>query len=188
MPLMPKNQTVFSVSRNNKFVSKYAGLKDNSSPTKTINFFKHVDIKANDILQDDTTKVKYLVKDIKISQKAGARYGKASTNNFWVTVQIVDSYITATQNPVNITATNSVVSVNSQNVSGTISVNDIEKLTKQCEEEDRAMAEEIIALLKELVEKPKPLKRGMLSKFGDFLAKYTPIATGIGQLLLSFLV
>ncbi len=187
MALIPKNQTVFSVSRNNKFVSKYSGAKDSFSPTKTISFFENVDIIANDILQDDKTKVKYRVQDIKTYGKLGAGHNK-STKAVLVKVQIVNSTINLPQNPVNITATNSVVSVNSQNVSGKISVNDIENLTKQCEEEDQATAEEIIALLKELVETKKPLKRGMLSKFGDFLAKYTPVATGIGQLLLTFLI
>ncbi len=188
MALIPRNTTEFSVLRNNNLVSKYSGLKDNSSPTKIIRFFNHVDIKANDILQDDATNVKYLVQDIKAFHKMGAGYGNSSPKNVVVSVKIVNSTINIPQNPLNITATNSIIAVNSQNVSGSINVTDIENLTQNCDEEDREIAKELIATLKELVNAQKPLKRGALSKFGDFLTKYTPVATGVAQLLLSIFV
>lgn len=188
MSLIPKNTTPFSVLRNNNIVSKCAGIKDRYSRTKTIKFFNRVDIKANDILQDDTTNVKYLVQDIKAFHQIGTGYGASSPQNIVVSVKIVNSTINVPQNPLNITATNSIISVNSQNVSGTINVTDIEKLTQQCKEEDQEIAKELIAALNELINNKKPVKRGALSKFGDFLAKYTPIATSVAQLLLSIFI
>lgn len=68
-----------------------------------------------------------------------------------------------------------------------IEIVEIDKIIQYCQPQDLALVQELIATLKEMQASNKPIQRNIFSKFEDVFVKYAPIATSVGQLLISML-
>ena len=67
------------------------------------------------------------------------------------------------------------------------SIRDLEKLKPILSIEDGEILDKIIQKLSELENNTYPIKKGVLSSFSDFLAKYPVISNIIGQILIEWL-
>lgn len=175
--------TIFSVQRNGEKISEFLAKKINQCGKTIIDCIDTPDVLVGDDVFEESTHALYKVIDI-IRQEDPAKY--FLTNHYKFFHLYVENKDERKPQRTTITATNSVININSS-INAPITISSLQQQIEGCSPEDKAIGYELIAILKEIQQSKKPIKRNALQKFGDFLAKYSPIAIGIGQILVQVL-
>lgn len=179
-----KGGTMFSVLRNGNKLGSYLGKKVIQQGKTFINFLDVPNVVFGDTIFEEKTQVRYKVIDIQ-SERDSAKYFLPNPYRFFhVFVEILSE--TQPSN-YNINANNgSVVTINST-VTAPITISHLQNQIDNCNPIDKETALELIEVLKGIEQSQQPIKKGILQKFGDFFAKYTPIALNVGQFLIQLL-
>lgn len=175
--------TMFSVQRSGVDVSKFLARKINQNGKTIIDCIDIPDVLVGDTVFEVSTHASYKVIDIIFKDDSKKSFSKNHYEFFHLLVENLAETVT---NGTTITATNSVVALNS-NINAPITISSLQQQIESCLPEDKSLGHELIAALKEIELSKKPIKRNALQKFGDFLVKYSPIAIGVGQILVQLL-
>lgn len=181
------NAINFTVIRNGETIGSFLGNKVDKNNRKAIDFIHLVNVRVGDILIEEDTETRYQVVNLEKDINPAKHMFKDNLDHFFAYI-ITDFEKDKFATNYNISAHSSVIAINSNNISATIGITDFQKLIDDCAPEDRIIGYELLKIIKDLTENKEPIKRKSLSKFGDFLAKYSPVAIGLGQILISILL
>lgn len=173
-----------TVIRNNVTLNTYIGAHNNKK--NAYDFYSDADIKIGDWLVNSCNS-KYFVKNVELKRMGDNVILRAFIIPEW---DYNNSSHSETINNFNINTANNSVIGNQSNF--TFNVNtELEKLSKQISDSnspDKEELQQLISELKTIISSDKPLKRGMLSKFGSVLQRNSwvtsPIATAALTLLM----
>lgn len=177
----------FEIFRGEVFIGEFAG-EFCSGREPYINFYDKHDILQNDYVIDKITKSKYVVTKIFCDVLPGLDgfYRGVKNQKFYV------YYSTEKKQIGNIifnieNATNSIIGTQATATLTIYNYDTLQQEIEKCEHKDKPMLYELLNTLKEIEKDFKPIKKGKLAKFGDLMVKYSPIAIGVGQILVSIL-
>jgi hypothetical protein len=193
-PLMYGNANFedFEIKRDNISIGKFMGVWDDKQ--KYINFYQKHDIKNGDEIIYLSLGTRYYVVDIQTNLNKNRYSGIADyigtlNREFNVFVKTEYEYNRNSGSPVyNVgTAINSNIGGRQNAVNITDPFSKLQSEIEKCDTADKPLLYELFEVLKGIGKNTTPVKKGKLSKFGDVIAKYAPIALSVGQIVLSFL-
>ena len=180
-----KNALSYMVTHNDVECGPYLGKRLNNQGKDIIDFINIPEnIQTGDHITETQTKSKYIVTDIDFKNNPCKSFLKNHYAYYHVYIIPKIQQTLSNGNTYNITAQQSIVTLNSQNVAITANFTDLQSsIDKECTQEDKIIGYELLSLLKNMQKLQKPIKRNFLQKFGDFLSKYSSIAIAVGQIL-----
>ena len=172
------NAPVFTAFRNDELLGNFRGNKGHDNLGDFIDFKYPNKIAVGDIITDVAGN-EYVVSGIDKPRNIGG----VSFNRYFKVYYSAKKASPPTMNVVNINnPTNSPVYIQQSNAPSTMLANFQEQIN-QCDEADKAILQELYAIVLEIYNGNKTVKKSGLAKFGDVIVKYGPIATALGQLL-----
>ena len=177
----------YQVFRNNSVIAKETGIPNHEKATsnKYIGFRPLTDIKPGDCLINPVNEKLYVV-DIQTDIHRGQPFQLKA----YYQTEVEYSAPTTPQSTIfNINnANNSVIGNNNVlNINYTDCLQKLKKSIENSNEADKEELSKIVSLLELIVEDNIPVKKGLLSKFSDIIAKHSWLASQITTLLLSWL-
>lgn len=180
-----KKALSYKVVHNNIEYGPYYGIRLDIYGKAVINFLNTPEeLQMGDYIIETKTASKYIVTDIDYKNDPCKYFLK--DHYVYYHVYIIPECEQSLSNTIyNINAQQSVVTLNSQNVTITANFSDLQNIIdNHCAQEDKLLGYELLLILKNIQSSQKPIKRNFLQKFGDFLSKYSSIAIAVGQILI----
>ncbi len=176
-----------SVFRNNECIAKVTGLynREKATSKKYIGFEPGTDIKIGDCIINDVGDKSYVI-DVQTDYFGGEAYQLKAYYQTEAEHQIQDVSQSVIFNINN--ANGSVIGNNNVlNIDYNANLRELRKTISGSNPEDKEELDKIVSLLELIVEDNVPIKKGILSKFTDLLAKHSWLSTQVAAVLLNWL-
>lgn len=179
------NAPVFTVFRHDELLGNFKGNKGHDGAGDYIDFKYPNKIIVGDIIVDVAGN-EFVVSGIKIPKSIGGlsaeRYYKVYYKKSDKQENQHITNVVNVNNPIN-----SPIYVQ-QNTAPAALLAEFKNNIDQCDNADKAILQELYAMVLDIYNGKKSIKKSGLSKFRDAITKYAPIAISLGQLLCQLLI
>ncbi len=180
------NAPVFTAFRNDELLGNFRGNKGHDSEGDYIDFKFPNKIAVGDIIIDDNA-TEYIVNNIAQPKCIGGLPVGQRFHKVYYTLKEKKETATITH-IVNVNNPNNSPIHIQQGGNSPVLLANFQNAINLCDEADKQLLQELYAIVVEIYNGKKFVKKGGLAKFGDAVAKYAPIATALGQLLCQILM